>query len=704
MSQISPTNFKRRLTLALALPLLLMSILAASLIGQVSHLTSVMEWVNHTDRVIAQANLTEKLLVDQETGLRGYLVTGNTEFLEPYQQGKLAIAPAFDKLGDLVSDNPAQLQCLRTLQSDYEQWQRYAQQIIALRKQGGDYQAYRINVQGKKLMDTIRGQMASFINTEEALQTTRTQNVQKTTQWLLFTRVSLSLGIGGILAFFIRRQLLAVAQSYGRALAIAQEQTEALRERQAALSRSAQRLAGLHQIDRNILAAESSPSLIRTALAQMRQLVPCQQAFVVLFNFETRTAQVIAGSANGKGYLPEGTKMAIADCACENVLHQETRYVEDIATAHSCPLVLKRLLSEGVRSYISVPLVVEENLIGELNLVAIQTAAFAPEHQEIAQEVAAQLAIAIQQSQLREQLQNYTTQLEQRVAERTREIQETNAELEAFTYSVSHDLRAPLRTMQGFTQALQEDYGDRLDSLGQDYARYITEAAVSMDTLISDLLTYSRLSRAEIRIQPIDLSRLITEALSQLDAELQERQAQVTVEEPLPQVMAHRTTLVQVVTNLLANAIKFVKPDVQPQVRVWAEELGSRESAVGTGERTDYSWAHLEGREEITPLSPPAPSASPAPPAPYSLLPTPHSPPQVIRLWIQDNGIGIASEYHERIFRVFERLHGVETYPGTGIGLAIVRKGMERMGGQVGVESQPNQGSCFWIDLPKVTG
>jgi signal transduction histidine kinase len=206
--------------------------------------------------------------------------------------------------------------------------------------------------------------------------------------------------------------------------------------------------------------------------------------------------------------------------------------------------------------------------------------------------------------------------------------------------------------MQGFTQALLEDYGDKIDSMGQEYARYIVESAVQMDTLIADLLTYSRLSRTEIQIQPIDLSSLLEQVLSQLDAELRERQALVTIEQPLPQVMAQRTTLVQVLTNLLANALKFVKPDVQPQVRVWAEERGSRE------------W---------------------------------------VRLWVEDNGIGIEPQYHERIFRVFERLHGVETYPGTGIGLAIVRKGMERLGGRVGVESQLDKGSRFWIELPKVS-
>ena len=674
MSQISQTNFRRRLSLALALPLLLMSILAVSLIGQVNHLTSVMQWVNHTDRVIAQANHTEKLLIDMETGLRGYLVTGNSEFLEPYQKASRVIAPTFNQLGGLISDNPSQVQRLATLQSTYQQWQGYAQQMIALRKQGGDYQAYAINAQGKKLMDTIRVQMASFIRTEEVLQNTRTQTVRQTTQWLYVTRIVLSLGVGGILAFFTRHQLIAVAQSYGRALAIAQEQTEALRESEGALRRSAQRLASLHEIDRDILIAESLPALVSAALSRMGQLVPYQQAFIVLFNFETGTAQVLAGSVKGELNLPEGSTMPIEDFVPAEVSQQTICYVEDMTVGKSSPPAFNRLLPEDARSYITIPLRVQETLIGELNLVATQIAAFTPDHQEIAKEVAAQLAIAIQQSLLREQLQRYTAELEQRVAERTRRLEETNAELEAFSYSVSHDLRAPLRTIQGFTQALVEDYGDRLNSIGREYAHYIVESAVQMDTLISDLLAYSRLSRAAIQVQPTDLSNVIGQALSQLHAELQERQALVTVEEPFPQVMAHRTTLFQVVANLLSNAIKFVAPDVQPQVRIWVEER--EEGKVGDGEIVSGETSS-------------------------AIADTPY---KWVRLSVEDNGIGIAPEYQERIFRVFERLHGTETYAGTGIGLAIVRKGMERLGGRVGLESQPNQGSRFWIELPKASG
>lgn len=680
MTPISQTNFRRRIALALALPLVLMSLLAALLIGQLASLTSVMEWVNHTNRVIAQANLTEKLFIDMETGLRGYLVTGNSEFLEPYQQASSLIDANFNQFNRLISDNPSQQQRLKKVRSLYNQWFPYSQQMIARRAGSGDYQSYAINAQGKQIMDTIRREMASFIQTEESLRNTRTRIAQETTRSVLFTRFATLLVVGGFLSFFIRSQLMAVAKSYGRALAVAQAQTEALRESEAALRRSAQRLASLHEIDRDILLAQSLSDLVSTALFRMRKLIPCQQAFVVLFNFETSIAQVVAGSGNEDGDLPEGIAMPIANFASQDGLPQQTRYIEDLDVLESRPSVLDGLLLAGSRSFLTVPLKVEEQLIGELDLVDTQIAAFTSEHQEIAQEVAAQLAIAIQQANLREQLQDYTTELEQRVAERTKKLEESNTELEAFSYSVSHDLRAPLRTIQGFTQALLEDYGDKLNSIGQEYAHYIIESAIQMDMLISDLLSYSRLSREEIRLQPINLSRAISDALSQLDAPLREQQAVVTVEDSLPQVMAHRTTLVQVLTNLLGNALKFVEPAVQPQVRVWAEEMlrGGQGEQGEQGEQGGISSTDIEVTASLSP----------------------DSPEKWVRLWVEDNGIGIAPEYQERIFRVFERLHGIETYPGTGIGLAIVRKGMERMGGRVGVESQPGRGSRFWIELP----
>jgi light-regulated signal transduction histidine kinase (bacteriophytochrome) len=258
------------------------------------------------------------------------------------------------------------------------------------------------------------------------------------------------------------------------------------------------------------------------------------------------------------------------------------------------------------------------------------------------------MAIGIQQARLYEQVQRHAAELEQRVAERTAELREINVELEAFSYSVSHDLRTPLRSIQGFAQILLEEYEDRLEAVGRDYVQRIVAAARRMDSLTEGLLTYSRLSRTAVELIPISLEEVVEDALIQLEPEIRSKEAQVAVERPLPQVMGHYVTLVQAVANLLANSLKFVAPGVRPQARVWAEERDDR-----------------------------------------------------VYLRLRDNGIGIAPEYQERIFRIFERLHGPDTYAGTGIGLSIVHKGVERMGGQVGVESAPDQGSTFWVGLRK---
>jgi PAS domain S-box-containing protein len=237
-------------------------------------------------------------------------------------------------------------------------------------------------------------------------------------------------------------------------------------------------------------------------------------------------------------------------------------------------------------------------------------------------------------------------ELERRVELRTCALKETNEQLEAFCYSVAHDLRAPLRAMQGFSQALIEDYSAVFDETGLDYARRIHGSAERMDTLIQDLLAYSRLSRAELRMEKVDLENVIQAAIDSFREKIISLNASVNIRGPFPAILGHSATLEQMIANLLSNALKFTVPNQPPVIEIWME------------------WIE-----------------------------------KGVCLCVRDSGIGIPDQYLDRIFKIFERLYGSETYTGTGIGLAIVKKGAERMGATVGVNSKFGAGSTFWIQF-----
>ncbi|MDB6123718.1 MAG: hypothetical protein JWQ71_2711 [Pedosphaera sp.] len=253
--------------------------------------------------------------------------------------------------------------------------------------------------------------------------------------------------------------------------------------------------------------------------------------------------------------------------------------------------------------------------------------------------------LALQEAQ--QKLRQHADDLEKRVAERTARLSETIAELEAFSYSISHDMRAPLRAMQGYSDYVMENYGEKIGPEGQQYLQRINRAGMRLDTLIQDILSYSRAARAQMDLHPVDLEKLLDDIIQQYPG-FQPPQVEITIEKPLGSVIAHEASLTQVISNLLGNAIKFVQPGQTPRIKIRAEPRGDD-----------------------------------------------------LRLWFEDNGIGIASKDLNRIFAIFERVHAERTYEGTGIGLSIVRKAIERMGGQVGVESELGKGSKFWIQIKK---
>ncbi|HYG24139.1 MAG TPA: ATP-binding protein [Verrucomicrobiae bacterium] len=254
-----------------------------------------------------------------------------------------------------------------------------------------------------------------------------------------------------------------------------------------------------------------------------------------------------------------------------------------------------------------------------------------------------------ERKKMEDELRAAQEHLEEVVAVRTAKLQESIAEHEAFSYSLSHDMRAPLRAMSSFSQILLAQYGDAVGPAGRDYMNRIKAAAERLDHLIQDVLTYSRVIRQAVTLQAVDLQRVIQQTIQERP-ELQPAASNIHIEEPLLPVMGHEASLTQCVSNLLTNAVKFVPRGTKPDVRVWTEPINNE-----------------------------------------------------VRLWIQDNGIGIDEKFHDHIFGIFHRLHTEQEYEGTGIGLAIVRKAVERMGGTFGVESRPGEGSRFWLQLTRGT-
>lgn len=247
--------------------------------------------------------------------------------------------------------------------------------------------------------------------------------------------------------------------------------------------------------------------------------------------------------------------------------------------------------------------------------------------------------------QTRAQLHDHAQQLEALVALRTEALTDAVHELESWSYSIAHDMRAPLRAMQGFARILLEEHRDGLDATALDLLRRIHSAAHRLDRLIQDVLSYTKMARSDLDLRPVDVEALLRELISSYPA-WQPPRAEIVIESPLLPVLGNAAALSQVLSNLIDNALKFVVVGTQPRVRVHTEALA----------------AH-------------------------------------VRLWIEDNGIGIPLDAQPRIFDMFQRVHHDGEFEGTGIGLAVVRKAVERMGGRVGVESEFGRGSRFWVQL-----
>ena len=378
--------------------------------------------------------------------------------------------------------------------------------------------------------------------------------------------------------------------------------------------------------------------------------------------------QLCATDTQG-GPLREGRGNPVLECMCGNILcgrfdpakpfftaggsfwtNSTTKLLASATEADRQARTRNRCHGEGYESVALIPLRTGDETLGLLQLNDRRPGQFTPELIHFLEGLTASIAIGLKREQAeaalaiaKADLERYNQELEQRINERTAKLRETVGELEHFSHSITHDMRAPLRAMRSFASLLIDGCASSLAPAHRHHLLRIAAAAERMDQLIADALDYSKAVRQVLPLMPVDAEALLRGMLETY-TDFQPPQASIEVAEHLPLVLGNGAGLTQCFSNLLRNAVKFVEPGTVPHVRVWAERRGP-----------------------------------------------------LVRLWFEDNGIGIPADCQDRIFSMFQRLN--REYEGTGIGLALVRKVAERMGGKVGVASEPGRGSRFWLDL-----
>ncbi|MDP2743321.1 MAG: PAS domain S-box protein [Hydrogenophaga sp.] len=406
------------------------------------------------------------------------------------------------------------------------------------------------------------------------------------------------------------------------------------------------------------LPVHEAHTAINEALGDMGRFVDADRAYLFDYDLEMETASNTHEWC-GKGVSPEidnlqNIPFSMIPDWFEAHRHGRVMYVHDVEALPECPL-RDFLKPQGIQSLMALPLMHGERCMGFVGLDSVRNTHNYGEEETTLLQLFSQMLVNIRlRVEAEERIHELTEGLENKVAERTAQLQESvqqlttvNRELESFTYSASHDLRTPLRGIEGFSSLLLEEHSDQLDGQGREYLQRIQRATLHMSQLVNDLLAYSRLQQLTEQIEPVGLLACVQAVAAPFRDELEARQGELTVliHEDL-RVQANPKGLAIIVRNLIDNALKFTPAGESPRITIEALVFSDH-----------------------------------------------------VRISVTDQGIGFDMKYHDRIFGMFQRLHRHEQIPGTGIGLALVQKAAERMGGRIWATSTPGAGATFFVAL-----
>jgi signal transduction histidine kinase len=409
--------------------------------------------------------------------------------------------------------------------------------------------------------------------------------------------------------------------------------------------RHGKRLEILHRIDAAIVAGDTPEALASAAMQSIRKVLDVPRAVVNLVDLAGGKARWLAAAGRYRTHVGPGVDFPLIFLGDVEALR---RGEPQLVVADRLPAGPDRdaLLESGVHYYMVVPMIAGGELLGGLSFGGPEPH-FPADQLAIAREIAMQLSVAISQARLYQKVRHQAEELEGRVRERTAQLEVANRELEAFSYSVSHDLRAPLRHIDGFADLLRQSYGPQLGEEGVRYLDIVSDSVKQMGRLIDDLLTFSRMARAEIHRERVDMGALATAVSRELAVHPPQRIVDWQIP-ALPEVQGDGAMLRQVWVNLLSNAVKYTSRRDQAKIEVRCRAV--------------------DGELEFS---------------------------------VHDNGAGFDMKYADKLFGVFQRLHRSEEFEGTGVGLASVRRIIARHGGRTWAHGRLGEGAVIFFTLPQ---
>ncbi|HEY1628707.1 MAG TPA: CHASE3 domain-containing protein, partial [Tepidisphaeraceae bacterium] len=650
--RIEPRQFKRRLNWVIAPPLILMVLLAMILIGQVENLLRSTRMVDHSDEIISDAHAVMASMLNMETGQRGFMITGQSVFLEPYDAGNKVIDQHIADLGKLLQEDTAQTARLDEIKQTISRWREFAVKVIARRAIGQASGIAAGDLTGKQLMDTIRNLLGELIANEEQLRDQRSQHIRHAVIWTVATSGGLTLLLGVVLAFNARRQFVAMAKTYGDALAVAAEEAAARRQseqhlRQMAVVREryAEQLQELAKASIAVNASLSIEEAIRKLTESARQIIAAHQG-VTSLTLNQNWAQAINSISMSEKYAayrdyidqPSGEGIYSLICKTNNPM----RLTQAELDAHPAFRNFGKDAAKHppMRGWLAAPLIGRDGInIGVIQLSDKNEGDFNADDEAILVQLAQMASIAVENGRFFK-----ATQEARLDAERANRLKDQ------FLATLSHELRTPLNAILGWAQLLRST--DPSSNDWQQGLETIERNARAQTQLVEDLLDVSRIISGKLRldVQSVNLPETIIASINAVQpaADAKSIRLERILDPSAGPVTGDPARLQQVFWNLLSNAVKFTPKKGKVRVKL----------------------ARVNSHVEIS---------------------------------VTDSGEGINPEFLPHLFHRFSQADSTttRTHSGLGLGLSIVKHLVEMHGGGVTADSAgAGRGATFVVSLP----